>query len=463
MMEAFVEMIDESPNVSYNMDGYNIVRGVKRMDEQIKKQPPVENITIQESEPVKVFEGLKNSAIITNPQLLDILDLNAEQLTYYLEDVILDNPFIELEYSIERKIPAFERYEGSEAIERAKQGSQSLDTYLFEQILMFRHTEIRDAMVKAIEHLDERGYLPYTYKELAKIINMPEIVTLDAMTLVKQLEPAGIGAYDLRESMMLQTEQDEHAPNVAYYLLEDFFTELTDQDYAEIQEQTNLSYDEIMECVNYYHTLRTNPAALFDQVDKINLIPDVTVMESGEGLQIRYNRQYYPKISFNQSYYDEMVAQRDAALNEYIEPKEEGYQRLADNLRIREQLILEVVMSMVQAHSDYFMHINEHTNSLSIRQIAKETRLPEPIVNMIATNKNIEFNGHVYAFTDFINVSTSITRDGLSANYIKDTINDIIDNSDKTLTDEEVRLILQDSKIIVGKHIIHNYRQNLGK
>lgn len=433
------------------------------MDEQIKKRPPVEDITIQETEPVKVFEGLKNSAIMSNPQLLDILDLNAEQLTYYLEDVILDNPFIDLEYSIERKIPAFERYESSKAIEQTRQGSQSLDTYLFEQILMYRHTEIRDAMVKAIEHLDERGYLPYSYKELAKMIDMPEIITLDAVTLIKQLEPAGIGAYDLRESMMLQTEQDEHAPNVAYYLLEVYFDELTDQDYAEIQEKSNLSYEEIMESVNYFHTLRTNPAALFDQVDKINLIPDVTVIESGEGLQIRYNRQYYPKISFNQSYYDEMVAQRDAALNEYIEPKEEGYQRLADNLRIREQLILEVVMSMVKAHSDYFMQQVEHTASLSIRQIAKDTRLPEPIVNMIATNKNIEFNGHVYAFTDFINISTSITREGLSANYIKNTISKIIDDSAKNLTDEEVRVILQDAKIIVGKQIIHNYRQSLGK
>src|SRR5699024_10646663 len=106
--------------------------------------------------------------------------------------------------------------------------------------------------------------------------------------------PAGIGAYDLQESMMLQTEQDLHAPNVAYYLLEVFFDELRDKDYAEIQAQTQISYDEIMESVNYFHTLRTNPAALFNQVDKINLIPDVTITPVGEGLQIRYNRQYYP-------------------------------------------------------------------------------------------------------------------------------------------------------------------------
>lgn len=456
------DIIDESPLITYNRGENKSERSDTMKEQDIYKQP-LDQVTIQDNEPLKVFEGLKNSAIMSNPQLLDILDLNAEQLTYYLEDAILDNPFIELEYSIEQQIPAFERLEGTKQLEDMEDSRQSLDTYLFEQILLYRHTVIRDAMVKLIEYLDDRGYLPYTVKELAKKIDMPEIITLDAVTLIKQLEPAGIGAYDLRDSMMIQTEQDEHAPNVAYYLLEVYFDELREQDYAEIQEQTKLTYEEIMESVNYFHTLRTNPAALFNQVDKINLIPDVTITPDGSGLQIRYNRQYYPKISFNQSYYDEMADKKDPALNEYIEPHEEGYQRLADNLRIREQLILEVVMRMVKAHSDFFLGKVDYRSTLSIKDIAKETRLPEPIVYHIASNKNVEFNQQVYAFSDFINTSRSITRDGLSANYIKDTINRIIDNAGSQITDEEIIDILLEDKIIVGKQIVANYRRSLGK
>lgn len=433
------------------------------MKEQDVHKEPLDQVTIQDNEPVKIFEGLKNSAIMSNPQLLDILDLNAEQLTYYLEDAILDNPFIDLEYNIEQQIPAFERFEGTQQAEEMKESTQSLDTYLFEQILLYRHTVIRDAMVKLIDYLDERGYLPFELKDLAEKIDMPEIITLDAVTLIKQLEPAGIGAFDLRESMMLQTEQDEHAPNVAYYLLEVFFNELRDKDYAEIQAQTQLSYEEIMESVNYFHTLRTNPAALFNQVDKINLIPDVTITPAGEGIQIRYNRQYYPKISFNQSYFDEMAAQKDDALNDYIKPHKNGYQRLADNLRIREQLILEVVMCMAKAHKSYFLSQDEYKATLSIKDIAKETRLPEPIVYHIASNKNVEFNKQVYAFTDFINTSRSLTRDGLSANYIKDTIRQIIEDADRELSDEEIVKILLDDKIIVGQQIVKNYRRSLGK
>ena len=98
-----------------------------------------------------------------------------------------------------------------------------------------------------------------------------------------------------------------------------------------------------------------------------------------------------------------------------------------------------------------------------MKDIAKETRLPEPIVYHIASNKNIEFNKQVSAFTDFINTSRSLTRDGLSANYIKDTISQIIDDSDRELTDEEIVSILLEDKIIVGQQIVKNYRKSLGK
>lgn len=422
-----------------------------------------QHIIIDENDSVKVFEGLKYSAIINNKQLIEILDLNVEQLTYYLEDAILENPFIDLEYTIERQIPTFERLEGTREVLEMKENKQSLDTYLFEQIMLFRHTEIRDAMVKLIDYLDERGYLPYTTEDLAEKIQMPEIVTLDAVTLIKQLEPNGIGAYDLRESLMIQTEQDGTAPSEAYYLLNHYFKELSDQDYSEILKKTNITMEEIKESVNYYYTLRTNPASLFEHVAKINLIPDVTVRQSGEDIAIRFNRQYYPRISFNQTYFNEMLSQKDENLTEYVKPHEENYQELANNLRIREQLLLEVIKQVVKAQYAYFSQQSDIQAPLSIKQIASVTRLSEAIVYRIVTNKNIEFNGYVYALTDFINVSQSKTREGLRADYIKEKINHILAKSEESMSHYEVMELLEKEKIIVSEQVIKNYRQSLGK
>lgn len=262
---------------------------------------------------------------------------------------------------------------------------------------------------------------------------------------------------------MIQTEQDGTAPSEAYFLLNHYFKELSDQDYSEILKKTNITMEEIKESVNYYYTLRTNPASLFEHVAKINLIPDVTVRQSGEDIAIRFNRQYYPRISFNQTYFNEMLSQKDENLTEYVKPHEENYQELANNLRIREQLLLEVIKQVVKAQYAYFSQQSDIQAPLSIKQIASVTRLSEAIVYRIVTNKNIEFNGYVYALTDFINVSQSKTREGLRADYIKEKINHILAKSEESMSHYEVMELLEKEKIIVSEQVIKNYRQSLGK
>lgn len=391
---------------------------------------------------IKVFQGLTQTAITNNRQLLDILDLNAEQLTYYLEEAILENPFIDLDYALEKGVANIHHHEKDVTIQgvdpQLPRMPQNLSTFLFEQIMLYRQTDIRDAMVKIVDYLDDRGYLKESYQELAKKINMPPIVVLDAITLLKQLEPAGVGARDLQESLMLQTEQDNHAPNVAYLLLEEHFTSLSEQDYTEIMEQTSLTYEEVMECVNYFHTLRPSPATLFDQQEKINLIPDVTVVRTPSKLGVRYNRQYYPKINFNQTYYDEMKNKKDPELLAYIEPHQANYLKLSENLRLREQLVLEVTKAIVIAQKGFFMKNTQEHLPLLIKDIAKTLRLSEPIVNLIVTNKNVEFEKYVCPLTDFINVTAKRGRSGLSASNIKQLIYEILEKHSNKISDEEV-------------------------
>lgn len=421
----------------------------------------------EQSDDVKVFEGLTQSAVVRNTQLLNILDLNAEQLTYYLEEAILENPFIDLDYALESRVAQVEEREGDATIlgidPQLPRLPQSLPTFLFEQIMLFRQTEIRDTMIKIVDYLDDRGYLPYTYEELAEILKTSPMTVLDAITLVKQLEPAGVGAANLQESLMLQTEQDNHAPNVAYYLLEDFFEALSEQDYAEIVEKTNLTYDEIKTCVNYFHTLRPSPATLFDRQTKINLIPDVTIARSGENMVVRYNRQYYPRITFNQIYYDEMKAKNDPELMAYIETHYQNYLQLAENLRYRERLIVDITQVIVLAQKAYFLKESAEIAPLLIKDIAEKVRLSEPVVNLIVTNKNIEIEKYVCPLTDFINASMKQNRGGLTAFNIKQMIYDILSQQADSISDPEVVELLGQQKIIISEQMVHNYRQGLGK
>lgn len=423
------------------------------------------NIILEDND-IKIFEGLTQLEIAINEQLLDILDLNAEQLTYYLEDAILENPFIDLDYAVESFLGKNAQFIPEQKVtgieSQLPTSPQSLAVFLFEQIMMFRQTEIRDMMVRLVDYLDDNGFLPYTYQELTKEIEgTSEMVVLDAMTLIKTLEPAGVGAYDLQESLMIQTERDLHAPNVAYYLLEEFYNEIMEKDYVEIQQKTAITIDEIKQSVNYYHTLRPVPATLFDRQAKINLIPDVTLSVKNDQLALRYNRQYYPKINFNQKYYEEMQREQDLTLQQYIEPKKEAYNELTKNLRKREQLILEVVQAIIIAQSDFFFNDVTEKKPLLIRDLAETTRLSEPIIKLIVTNKNIQFKKSVMPLTDFINVASHEGRGGLTAKKIKEIIHNFLKEAPKSMTDQEVVEELAKQKVIISERLISNYRSQL--
>lgn len=406
------------------------------------------------------FKEWEEGNLPLNAQVIEILELNSEQLTIYLEGFILGNPFVNIEYSIEQTIPAFERYEQSNQLKELQRERQSLDTYLFEQILLYRHTEIRDAMVKLVDYIDERGYIPYTVAELAGLIEMDPIVTLDGLTLIQQLQPAGIGAYDHQECLMLQTEQDQFAPPHAYTILKNYYEQMIDENYQEIADDSGISLEEIENAVGYYQLLRSHPATLFDSEARVNLIPDLTVEPAGDDWSIRYNYQYYPELTFDEDYYQDMDAQDDPEIAAYIPPHKESFEDVSRNLRIREMLILKVMRSIFELQADFFTEQGD-IQPLSLKEIAEDIGVSEQVIARIVSNKNVESNHIVYGMVDFINVSQSKTREGFSANYIKGYIQEIISNAEEELTDEMIVEQLQDKKILVSEKIVNRYRKNI--
>ena len=396
--------------------------------------------------------NLQELSITTNPQLLQLLELSAEQLTAFLEEEILDNPFIELDYATAKKTATVN------ADENGLEVPQTLATFLFEQIMMYRHTEIRDAMVHLVDYLDDRGYIPYTYYELSAKMDFSPIVVLDALTLFKQLEPLGVGAYDLRECLMLQTEQDSHALNVAYYLLEECFEELSNQQYDIIVSKTELSMEEILACVAYYQTLRAVPATLFDRPTATSMVPDITVRADNGKLNVHYNRQYYPRIVFNQHYYEEMKATNDSEVLAFIAPHEDEYRRLAHNLRLREYLILKVAQAVVATQKSYFVHECDDKAPLLIKDIAKLTNISEPIINLIATNKSLEFEKRALPLTDFITVAT---HQGTTATGIRQAIQEIMLQAGTSVSDAAIVEQLATQNIVISKRMVNDYRQRI--
>ena len=413
---------------------------------------------------MKVFEGLTTETIKGQPRLLEMLALNAEQVSYYLEETILDNPFIDFRQGQElgqNKLLSSYSKDELEDLEGVK-ADQNLEDYLFEQIMLFRKTPIRDVMVDLVLYLDERGFIPRTPKELAQDLDRDWVLVLDALTLFKSLEPAGIGAYNLQEALMLQTERDDSAPTMAYYLLESFFEALEDRDYTSIEAQTPFSQDDILTCVNYYHMLTAYPASLFKEDKGMPLRPDFTLeILEGDQVSLRYNRGIYPSLIFNQEYYEEMLSHSDPKVQSYIQARREDYLELAESLRLREEVLMTLVQTLVGQQVSFFTKGGDKA-SLSIKELSALTRLSEPLLYQALYNKGLDFDGHYYRLSDFISVAAIPGRDQRTFASIKLRMAEIIQAASKDLSDQDVVTALEAEDIYISPAIVANYRKSLG-
>lgn len=408
------------------------------------------------------FKG-QSDHLNANRQLLDMLDLNAEVLPVFLEEVILENPFVEIEYAIEKTVPRVNlRHSdsGKGPIRTLSLGNaSSLPVFLFEQIMLYRRTPIRDCMVKLVDYLDDRGYLPYTYQELAEQLNLDAMIVLDAMTLLKQMEPAGVAAYDLKECLMLQTEQDPLSPEIAYYLLENYYDLIVRQEVEELKGQSGFTDEELAESLRYFYSLRSLPTSLFDQTRQ-NQLPDFTVRYEEGNFQLRYNRQYYPRLVFSQDYYNEMVAQGDAALQAYIAPHQVDFSQIVSNLRLREKLIALVVATLIRVQSAYLLGKKEEKTPFRMKDLVEATGLSESVLTLILTNKSIEINHESKPLVDLMSMVDSKDQAGLRVMNVKETIRNLLLLS-PDLSNSEVVQRLEEDKIIISESLLEDYRASI--
>ena len=221
-------------------------------------------------------------------QSIQMLQYNTEELASFLEQKALENPLIEVtverDYDAEAAIQPvkstmnYQHNEEFNYLNQVPDTSISLFEFLLEQIhLTMRDTYLRELVFFLTENIDDNGYLKIELSEAAKTTGAQHIQMLDALTLLQQLDPAGVGARNLQECLMLQIERDDFAPNMAYVIVEEEFENFANRKWKEITKKFDISLAEIQEISDYIQTLNPRPGALYDGTKEQYIRPDLII------------------------------------------------------------------------------------------------------------------------------------------------------------------------------------------
>lgn len=406
-------------------------------------------------------------------QAINILQFNLDELSQFMQSKALENPLIELEqpelvdFSFSTKSSSINEEERNKLFEQIPDRVDSLYENLEAQIyLNYRDTPIRQRMFFLLEYIDKNGYLTISLEEAAELSHADHVVLLDALTLLQQLDPAGIGARNLRECLMLQTERDDEAPATAYLLLEEEFDDLVSRKWQKIADKYDLSLADIQQVFDYIQTLSPSPGNIFGRVQEQYIVPDLAVEIKDQQLFVHPLQDHLPKLNFQANYFKKLEKTDDPEVMTYLKEKKQEFDWLKKTIDQRGDTIYRVGSLIVAKQKDFFLDAARPLKPMTLREIADELQIHESTVSRSVNGKYLQTSFGVYELRSFFisGFTLGCEEETVSSQEIKKKLLQIIaeEKKQKPLSDQKIVERLSAAGFPISRRTVAKYREELG-
>ncbi|WP_427814371.1 RNA polymerase factor sigma-54 [Enterococcus sp. 22-H-5-01] len=397
-------------------------------------------------------------------QAIQILQFNTEELQDYVETISLENPLFEI-VAPKMQSDLMQMHSGGikkESFIQIADHPVSLFEHLIHQInLNYRDTFIREIMLALVENIDINGYLKVDEENFKTEINATDIQFLDGLTLLQQLDPPGVGARNLQECLMLQTEQDDYAPNLAYLILEESFDEIAKRKFEIIAKKYQLSLAQIQQIMDYIQNLNPFPGAGFGSQDSNFIIPDLTLVRRADELVVLSNKRGQIRLNFQENYFNRLKAQADEETKIYLKEKLQQFEWLNKTMGQRKDTILEVGKIIVQQQAHFFETKQGALKPLMLKDIAKQLSVHESTISRAVNGKYIETDFGIFELRRFF--VNKVNDEDTSADEVKKMIADFVEDEDKRkpLSDQKIVEMLAEREQKISRRTVAKYRDAL--
>ncbi|MDR0233884.1 MAG: RNA polymerase factor sigma-54 [Zoogloeaceae bacterium] len=324
-----------------------------------------------------------------------------------------------------------------------------------------------------IEALDDDGYLTVPLRDLWDSIpqeyksNVREWVV--ALRNLQSLDPVGVGARSLKESLRLQLRaaaEEEVTPVVkklALDIVERHLELLANRDFATIRKRLACSEENLKAAQALITSLNPHPGARFSSFDVRYIVPDVLVRKVRGRWLSQINPDAYPKLRVNRLYADILARQRrgDSPLSAQLQEA----RWLIRNVKQRFDTIARVSQSIVDRQRQFFEHGEVAMRPLVLREIADEVGLHESTISRVTSQKYMATPRGIFELKYFFGSHVATDTGGAcSATAIRALIKQLIgeEDSKKPLSDNQISEILSRQGIVVARRTVAKYREAIG-
>lgn len=354
--------------------------------------------------------------------------------------------------------------------QQADEESRSLRQHLLSQAAMIPLGERdRQLVCLMIEALDEDGYLSLSLEELAEMLPAELEVDPDELTtalrLLQSLDPPGVGARNLGESLRLQlNELPSDTPHLAKakILVSEHLGLLAEREYGKLKKLLGIGDDRDFIAVRQLITsLNPRPAASFSSGRTQYVVPDVYVRKVKGEWVVSLNPDAMPKLRINEVYAN--ILRQNRSGGELSGQMQEA-RWLIKNIQQRFQTILRVAQAIVERQRLFFEHGEVAMRPLILREIAEAVGLHESTISRVTTQKYMMTPRGLFEFKYFFGNALATEAGGAaSSTAIKALIRQFVEAENRTspLSDNSISEMLGKQGFVVARRTVAKYREQM--
>lgn len=364
-------------------------------------------------------------------------------------------------------------------------GEQSFHERMMDQLMLVDLDDTQFLIADVlIGNLDDAGYLNREVDALvddlafSMNVHVTEQEIEEVLKIIQELDPAGVGARDLQECLLLQIQRKQDGDITKYTakkILEDHFEEFTKKHYTQIQKKLEIEEEDLKEAIDEIIKLNPKPGGSTKEAAKNmqQITPDFMVTEFEGKLELTINGRNAPELKVSKGYENMLRSYSEGAKTSksdkeallFVKQKLEGAKWFIDAIKQRQNTLLFTMTAIMEYQRDFFLTGDEtQLRPMILKDIADAVSLDISTISRVANSKYVQTNYGIYPLKYFFSESLSTdSGEEVSTREVKKILSDAIEGEEKKrpLTDEKLAELLNDKGYNIARRTIAKYREQL--
>jgi RNA polymerase sigma-54 factor len=317
-----------------------------------------------------------------------------------------------------------------------------------------------------IGNLDPAGLLGMSVPELAEALKVSVEKVEHVLKVVQSLDPPGVGARDLQESLLIQLGQRELGDSLEARVVREHWHELDRKTHTQLAKALDVSGERIKEAMAELRTLSPRPAQGRFTTAALPVIPDLIVERLDDEYVVFHNDRNLPRLRVTAAYREVLRrgSNSEEEIKKYVKDKLEQARWLINAINQRRSTMVKVMEAIVEEQKEFFDKGSSYLKPLRMSDVADKVEMNVATVSRVSKEKYVQTPQGVFEIKSFFTGGVERSDgDAVTRRSVKTRIAEMIQAEDLTqpLSDQEIYKRLLSDGIQLARRTVTKYREEL--